>query len=65
MPELEAVLPKAALTISLAVTPDEIELALATNGESLRQRMLLALVAELATNRSLSSAVSKKRRRVA
>jgi hypothetical protein len=51
MPELEAVPPKAALVISFAVRPEEIELALATSGESLRKRVLLALVAELATQR--------------
>ena len=72
MSELEAVLPKTPLVISFAVRPEEIELAFATNGESLRQRVLLALVAELATQRMISdpsavltTGVSKKRRRVA
>ena len=35
--------------VTFAVRADEIELALASNGESLRQRLLLALVAELTT----------------
>ena len=35
--------------VSFVVRPDEVELALATNGKSLRQRLLLALVAELTT----------------
>jgi hypothetical protein len=37
------------LIVTFAVRPEEIELALATNGDSLRQRLLLALVAELTT----------------
>ena len=44
---LEALPSKRPLLVTLAVRPDEIELALATNGASLRQRLLLALVAEL------------------
>jgi hypothetical protein len=36
------------LLVTLAVRPEEIELAFATNGDSLRTRLLLALVAELA-----------------
>lgn len=35
------------LFVTFAVRPDEIELALATNGDSLRERVLLALVTEL------------------
>jgi hypothetical protein len=37
------------LIVSFAVRPEEIELALASNGDSLRQRLMLALVAELTT----------------
>ena len=37
------------LLVTFAVRPEEIELALASNGDSLRQRLLLALVAELTT----------------
>jgi hypothetical protein len=44
---LEALPSRAPLLVTLAVRPDEIELALATNGNSLRHRLLLALVAEL------------------
>lgn len=44
---LEALPSKAPLLVTLAVRADEIELALATNGASLQQRVLLALVAEL------------------
>jgi hypothetical protein len=40
---------KEPLLISVTVRPDEVELALATNGESLRERVLLALVSELTT----------------
>jgi hypothetical protein len=71
MPEFEVVPPKATLVISIAVRPEEIELAFATNGESLCPRVLLALVAELATQRmtygpSASTAgVNKRRGRVA
>lgn len=52
MPDLSGleVLPsRGPLLISFAVRPEEIELALASNGDSLRQRLLLALVAELTT----------------
>jgi hypothetical protein len=52
MPDLSGleVLPsRGMLLISFAVRPEEIELALASNGDSLRQRLLLALVAELTT----------------
>jgi hypothetical protein len=44
---LEALPSRGPLLVTLAVRPDEIELALATNGNSLRHRLLLALVAEL------------------
>ena len=44
---LDALPSKAPMLITLAVRPEEIELALATNGASLRHRLLLALVAEL------------------
>jgi hypothetical protein len=44
---LEALPSRGQLLVTLAVRPDEIELALATNGNSLRHRLLLALVAEL------------------
>jgi hypothetical protein len=40
---------QATVIVSFAVRPDEIELALATNGDSLTHRLLLALVAELTT----------------
>jgi hypothetical protein len=44
---LEALPSRGPLLVTLAVRADEIELALATNGNSLRHRLLLALVAEL------------------
>jgi hypothetical protein len=47
--EIECFPPKELLIISIAVRPEEIELALASNGASLRQRLVLALVAELTT----------------
>jgi hypothetical protein len=52
MPELsglECLPSKEPLIVTFAVRPEEIELALATNGDSLRQRLLLAFVAELTT----------------
>ena len=45
--ELEALPIKEPIIVSFAVRPEEIELALATHGNSLRHRLLLALVAEL------------------
>jgi hypothetical protein len=62
MSELEVMPPKVPVVISFAVRPEEIELAFATNGESLRQRALLALVAELVTYR-ISAAASTSRGR--
>ena len=47
--ELEFFAPKEPLIVSIAVRPEEVELALASNGASLRQRLVLALVAELTT----------------
>jgi hypothetical protein len=44
---LEALPSRGPLLVTSAVRPDEIELALATNGNSLRHRLLLAIVAEL------------------
>jgi hypothetical protein len=44
---LEALPSRGPLLVTLAVRPDEIELVLATNGNSPRHRLLLALVAEL------------------
>jgi hypothetical protein len=46
---LEVLSSRGPLLVSFAVRPEEIELALASNGDSLRQRLLLALVAELTT----------------
>lgn len=40
--------PMHSLLLSFTVRPEEIEMAFATNGESLRHRLLLALIAELA-----------------
>jgi hypothetical protein len=37
------------LVLSLPVTPEEIELALATNGESLRLKAIMELLSELVT----------------
>ena len=45
----ECFAPKEPLLVSIAVRPEEIELALASNGASLKQRLLLALIAELTT----------------
>ena len=35
------------LLVTFAIRPEDVELAFATNGDSLRSRLLLALVAEL------------------
>jgi hypothetical protein len=45
------------MLVTLAVRPEEIELALATNAASLRQRLLLALVAELTVLETRDAAV--------
>jgi hypothetical protein len=45
---LEALPSTRPLLLTLAIRPEEIELAFSTNGDSLRTRLLLALVAELA-----------------
>jgi hypothetical protein len=52
MPDLSAlhVFPsKRPLLVTFPVSPEEIELAFATNGESLRLKTLMALMVELAT----------------
>ena len=49
MSDFEVVLPDRPLLVTLAVRPEEVEIALATGCDSLRQRLLLALVAELTT----------------
>jgi hypothetical protein len=46
---LECLPSRGPLLITFVVRPEEIELALASNGDSLRQRLLLSLVAELTT----------------
>jgi hypothetical protein len=56
--EFECFPPKKPLLISIAGRPEEIELALASNGGSLRQRLLLALVAELTTIEMVGAAGS-------
>lgn len=47
MSEIEVMLSTSPILISFVIRPEEIELALATNGETLRHRLLLAIVAEL------------------
>lgn len=49
MSDFEVVLPDRPLFATLAVRPEEVEIALATGCDSLRRRLLLALVAELTT----------------
>ena len=51
------------LLVSFTVRPEEVELALATNGNSLRQRLLLALVAELTTIDAADAALVEARSR--
>ncbi len=46
---LECLPSRGPLLITFVVRPEEIELALASNGNSLRQRLLLSLVAALTT----------------
>jgi hypothetical protein len=60
--ELEVLSPTKPLRVTLTVRPEEIELALATNGNSLRKRLLLALVAELTTLDELSGSAKPPRR---
>jgi hypothetical protein len=47
MLELDGVPPKRPLLLTLVVMPEEVELAFATGGESLKKRLLIALVAEM------------------
>jgi hypothetical protein len=49
MTDLELTSSRGPLLVSFAVRPEEIELALATEGDSLRHRVLLAIIAELIT----------------
>jgi len=50
------------LLVTIAVRPEEIELALASNGASLKQRLLLALIAELTTIEMAGTPLSLPRR---
>ena len=52
---LECLPSRRSLLVTFAVRPDEIELALASNGDLLRQRLLLALVAELTTSETFDT----------
>lgn len=54
---LECLPSRGPLLVTFAVRADEIELALASNGDSLRQRLLLALVAELTTIETVNPAL--------
>jgi hypothetical protein len=48
MDDFDVVPPKQSVRVTLTLTPEELELALATGCESLRERLMLALVAKLA-----------------
>jgi hypothetical protein len=58
----ECFAPKESLLVTIAVRPEEIELALASNGASLKQRLLLALIAELTTIEMAGTPLSLPRR---
>ena len=47
MNDLEATFSTEPLLVTLVVRPEEIELAFATEGDTLRQRLMLAIVAAL------------------
>ena len=47
MTDLEATFSTEPLLVTLVVRPEEIELAFATEGDTLRQRLMLAIVAAL------------------
>jgi hypothetical protein len=47
---LDIVAPRQPVVISLEISPEDVELALATNADSLRQQLLMALIVELATS---------------
>jgi hypothetical protein len=47
MTDLEAFPSKEPLLVTFVVRPEEIELAFATEGDTLRQRLMLAIVAAL------------------
>jgi hypothetical protein len=48
------------LRVSFVVRPEEIEFAFAINGETLRQRLLLALVAELTITETITETKTAK-----
>lgn len=50
MDDLDVVPPSQSVRVTLTLTPEELELALATGCESLRERLLLALIAKLAVD---------------
>jgi hypothetical protein len=47
--ELDVLPAKGTTLLTIAIDPDEVEMALATNGASLRHATLMALIAALAT----------------
>jgi hypothetical protein len=55
----EAIPPERAITISFNVNPSEVELALATNGSSLRCATLIALLAAMVVDDDAAFAESR------
>jgi hypothetical protein len=47
MMDFEIVTPKRPLSVSFEMTPEDIEFAIATDGQSLREQAMLALLAKL------------------
>jgi hypothetical protein len=60
--ELDVIPPLNTLTITLEVSPQELEMAVVSNGESLRAALMRAIVAAMVVDAGL--APSRKRRRL-
>lgn len=50
--ELDVVPPKEPVSVSLDISPEEVELAFATNANSLRHKILMALVVAMVNDRT-------------
>lgn len=59
----DVVPPRTPITVSLELSPDEIELALATKAGSLRLKLLTELVLAMIQDRTLASQVERRPRK--
>ena len=58
----DVVAPMEPVTVSLEISPDEIELALATNGETLRNKLLSALIFAMIDDQTLAGEAAREAR---